>query len=84
MNIDLGDIIFSITEKALGNHKLLDVGISGQKISIAKKSKTLKHTVTKRTHLNIYSKTTNTLVYTDAHKVREKKERRLLRMNAPP
>jgi len=42
VNIDLGDIILSVTEKALGNHKMLDVGISGQKISIVKKSKTLK------------------------------------------
>ena len=29
ISIDLGDIFFAITEKALGNHKLLDVGISG-------------------------------------------------------
>ena len=32
VTIDLGDIFFALTEKALGTHKLLDVGISGQKI----------------------------------------------------
>lgn len=42
VNVELGDIFFSITEKALGNHKLLDVGISGQKISLVKKSKSMK------------------------------------------
>ena len=42
VTIDLGDIFFALTEKALGNHKLLDVGISGQKISIVKKEKTMK------------------------------------------
>jgi hypothetical protein len=42
VTIDLGDIFFSLTEKALGNHKLLDVGISGQKIIIVKKEKTMK------------------------------------------
>jgi hypothetical protein len=42
VTIDLGDIFLSLTEKALGNHKLLDVGISGQKISLVKKSKTMK------------------------------------------
>lgn len=29
ITVELGDIIFSVTEKAVGNHKLVDVGISG-------------------------------------------------------
>ena len=32
----------SLTEKAVGNHKLLDVGISGQKLTVVKKEKTMK------------------------------------------
>jgi hypothetical protein len=42
IQIDVGIITFNLTEKAVGNHKLLGLGIQDQKIVVVKNGKEIK------------------------------------------
>ena len=42
VKVELGNFILALTDKAVGNHKLLDLGVCGQQITVRKEGQCLK------------------------------------------